>query len=160
MNSNSISSKRGFHSIEGSITTETKLANIMRRLEAIETKEPVSINQVRPTPSVGCTYYQAMNHVFEECPFFLTHQTLPEHMNAAFSKPANNLYSSTYNPGLRNHANFLWGPNNNDQIRPKFSNNFQQSPYQQNFPNQSPPPSFQNSHMERRLSCWPKGLPP
>jgi len=93
-----------------------------------------------------------MNHVFEECPVFLAHQTLPEHMNAAFTRPANNPYSSTYIPGWRNHPNFSWGPNNNDQIKPKFSNNFQQFPYQQNFPNQSPPPSFQNSHMETRLS--------
>ena len=124
----------------------------MRRLEALEIKEPVSVNQVSPTPSAGCTYCQAMNHVFEKCPVFLAHQTLPEHMNATFTRPANNLYSSTYNPGLRNHPNFLWGLNNNDQTRPKFSNNFQQSPYQQNFLNQSPPPSFQNSHMEKRLS--------
>ena len=93
-----------------------------------------------------------MNHVFEECPVFLAHQMLPEHINVAFTRPVNNPYSSTYNLDWRNHPNFSWGPNKNDQIRPKFSNNFQQSPYQQNFSNQSPPPSFQNTHMEIRLS--------
>ena len=127
----------------------------MRRLEALETKEPVSVNQVSLTPSAGCTYCQDMNHVFEECPVFIAHQTLPEHMSAAFTRPANNPYSPTYNLGWRNHPNFSWSPNNNDQTRPKFSNNFQQSPYQQNFPNQSPL-SFQNSHMELRLSNMEK----
>ena len=53
---------------------------------------------------------------------------------------------------LEKSPKFLRGPKNNDQAKPKFSNNFQQSPYQQNFLNQSPPPSFQNSHMEIRLS--------
>ena len=73
-------------------------------------------------------------------------------MSAAFTRPANNPYSPTYNPGWRNHPNFSWGPSNNDQTRPKFSNNFQNPPYQQNFPSQNPPHSFQNSQMETRLS--------
>ena len=78
----------------------------MRRLEALETKEPVSVNQVSSTSSAGCTYCQDMNHVFEECPVFFAHQSLPEHMSAAFTRPANNPYSPTYNPGWRNHPNF------------------------------------------------------
>jgi len=57
--------KGGVHSIEANIATEAKLATVMRRLEALETKEPVPVNQVSPTPSTGCTYCQAMNHVFK-----------------------------------------------------------------------------------------------
>ena len=64
------SSKGDAHSIKVNIDIEAKLAVVMQRLEALEIKEPVSVNQVSPTPSTGCTYYQAMNHVFEECPFF------------------------------------------------------------------------------------------
>ena len=60
----------------------------MRRLEALEIKEPVSMNQVSPTPSASCTYCQDMNHVFEECPVFIAQQSLPEHMSAAFTRPA------------------------------------------------------------------------
>ena len=86
-----------FH-CEANIATETKLAVVMRKLEALETKEPVSMNQVSPTPSAGCTYCQDMNHVFEECPIFIAHQTLPEHMSAAFTRPANNPYSSLIIP--------------------------------------------------------------
>ena len=145
------SSKGGIHSIEANIATDAKLAAVMRRLEALETKEPVSVNQVSPTSSAGCTYCQDRNHVFEECPVFIAHQCLPEHTSAAFTRPANNPpannpYSPTYNPGWRNHPNLSWGQSNNDQTRPKFSNNFQNPPYQ------NPPPSFQYSQMETRLS--------
>ena len=45
---NLISSKRGLHLIENFIATEAKFANIMRRLEAIETKGSVSVSQVNP----------------------------------------------------------------------------------------------------------------
>ena len=67
-----ISSKGDLHSIESSITNEAKLANLARRLEALKTKEPSPVNQVSPNqfPTPGCTYCQAMNHMFEECPVF------------------------------------------------------------------------------------------
>ena len=106
----------------------------MRRLEAIEIKDSAFLNQVSPTPSAGCTYCQVMNYVFEECPVFMAHQILPENMNAAFSKPINNLYSHTYNPGWRNHLNFSWAQNTNDYPKPNFFNNFQPSYYNTIFP--------------------------
>ena len=72
----------------------------MRSLDALEIKKSVMVNQVSPTQSTstGCTYYQVMNHVFEECPVFLAHQVLPEYMNVAFARPNNNPYLQTYNP--------------------------------------------------------------
>ena len=109
-NLNSISSKGGLHSIESSIANEAKLANLERRLEVLKTKEPSQVNQVSPNqfPTPGCTYRQAMNHVFEECPVFQAQQQYHEPMNAAFSRPNNNPYAPTYNPGWRNHPNFSW----------------------------------------------------
>jgi len=97
----------------------------MRRLEAIEFRNPVSVNQVGPTSPAGYTYCQAMNHVFEECPVFMAHQILPKHTNATLSRPTNNPYSSTYNPGWRNHPNFSWAQKTNDylgSISPKIFN--------------------------------------
>ena len=41
---NPISSKRGLHSIEDSIATEAKFANLMRRLKAIEIKGSVPVS--------------------------------------------------------------------------------------------------------------------
>jgi len=54
---NSISSKRGLHSIKTSITYEAKFDGITQRLEALETKDPILVNQVSPTrpPTAGCT---------------------------------------------------------------------------------------------------------
>ena len=63
-NPNSIPSKRGLHSIEDSIITEAKLDNVMQRLEAIELRNPVYVNQVNQTSPAGCTYCQVMNHMF------------------------------------------------------------------------------------------------
>jgi len=60
-NPHSVSSKKGLHSIEESIGNEAKLANVMWMLVALETKDPILVNQVSPTPSAGCTYCQAMN---------------------------------------------------------------------------------------------------
>ena len=47
-NTNPISSKGGPHSIESSITAETKISSLMRRMEALKTKEPVPVNQISP----------------------------------------------------------------------------------------------------------------
>ena len=124
-NPHSVSSKKGLHSIEESIGNEAKLANVMRRLEALKTKDPVFVNQVGSTPSAGCIYCQVMNHVFEEYPLFMAHQMLPEYMNTIFSRPTNNPYSHTYNSDWRNHPNFSWPQNTNDYSRPNFSNIFQ-----------------------------------
>ena len=106
-NSNSISSKEGLHLIESFITNEAKLASLERRLDALKTKEQSPIKQVSPNqfPTPGCTYCQVMNHVFEKCPVFQAQQQYHEPMNAAFSRPNNNPYALTYNPGLRNHPN-------------------------------------------------------
>ena len=62
------------------------MANLARRLEALETKKPSPVNQVSPNqfPTPGCTYCQVMNHVFEECPMFQAQQQYHEPMNAAF----------------------------------------------------------------------------
>jgi len=70
---NPISSKGGLHSIKSSIAVEAKIASRMRRLEALKTKEPAPVNQVSPSQvsTPGCTYFQVMNHVFEECAIFL-----------------------------------------------------------------------------------------
>ena len=108
MNSNSISSKGGLHSIESFKANEAKLANLARRLKVLETKEPSSVNQLSPNqfPTPGCTYCQAMNNVFEECPVLNTQQMYPEPINAAFSRPQNDSYAQTYNHGWRNHPNF------------------------------------------------------
>jgi len=71
-NTNPISWKRGLHIIKSSIADAAKISSLMRRMEAFETNEPVQVNQVSPNQfsTLGCTYHQAMNYVFEEIPIF------------------------------------------------------------------------------------------
>ena len=66
-NLQSIASRGGFLSLESSITTEAKIATLMRRIEPLETKESANVNQINPPPihNPGCSYFQAPNHVFE-----------------------------------------------------------------------------------------------
>ena len=75
-NSNPVSSKGGLYSIESSITAEVRIANLARRLKDLETKEPISGNQIGSnqfsTPSY--IYCQAINHALEECPMFQAQQ--------------------------------------------------------------------------------------
>jgi len=104
-----IASKGGLISLESFIAAKAKIATLMRRIEALETKEPANVNQINPPPihNPDCSYCQAPNHVFKECPIFQTHQVLPEHIDAAYSRSQHIPYSQTYNHGWRNHPNFL-----------------------------------------------------
>ena len=70
----------------------------MRKLEALETTEPVPVNQISPNQFLtpGCTYCQVINHVFEECPIFHAQQICPELMNAASARLNNNLITHIY----------------------------------------------------------------
>jgi len=94
-NSQSIASKRGLLSLELTTTVEAKIATLMRRIEALEIKEPANVNQINPPPihNPGYSYCQAPNHIFEECPVFQTQQAPLEHMNAACSRSQHNPYS-------------------------------------------------------------------
>ena len=64
--------RTGMHLIESSIAVEAKITQLMRRLELLEAREPNSVNQVNPTQVInpGCTYCQALTHLFEECPVY------------------------------------------------------------------------------------------
>ncbi|XP_048228978.1 uncharacterized protein LOC125369805 [Ricinus communis] len=64
----------------------------------------------------------------------------------------NNPYSSTYNPGWRNHSNFSWR-NNNAQGPPGFQRLHQQPPQQQQQarPSELPPPAEKKSNLEELM---------
>ena len=46
-NSQSIASRGGLLSLESSIVAEAKITTLMRRIEALETKEPANVNQIK-----------------------------------------------------------------------------------------------------------------
>ena len=76
---NPTTSKTGIHSIESSIAAETKITQLMKRIELLKAREPTAVNQVNPPPVInpGCTYCHALNHLFKECPVYQAH---PENM--------------------------------------------------------------------------------
>jgi hypothetical protein len=59
--------KSGMHTIENSIAAEAKIVVLMRRLEALEVKEPAT-SQTQQIQSPTCNHCQASNHILEECP--------------------------------------------------------------------------------------------
>ena len=98
--------KNGMHTLENSIAAEAKMTVVMRRLDALEIKEP-DTNQVKQISSPTCNHCQASTHILEECPllaFFFNNQ---EQINDVFQRQ-NNPWGSTYNPGWKNHPNFSW----------------------------------------------------
>ena len=68
-NSQSIAFSGGLLSIESLVVAEAKIATLMRRIEALETKEKelsianqINLSQIH---NPGCMYCQVPNHVFE-----------------------------------------------------------------------------------------------
>ena len=93
-NSQSIASRGGLLSLELSITAEAKIAILIEENRGSRKKRASQCqpNQPPPIHNPGCSYCQASNHVFEECPVFHTQQVPPEHLNAAYSRPPHNSY--------------------------------------------------------------------
>jgi len=102
--------QRGLHLIQDSIATEAKLANIMRRLEVLETKDLISINQFSPTPSAGCTYCQGMNHVFEECPRVHGSSNVARTYECSILKAQQQCIFTHVQSQLEKSSKFLMGP--------------------------------------------------
>ena len=61
------------------------------------------------TQSEPCSFCSSTMHQVNNCPTAVNYTNISnEQVNAAFSRPGNDPYSNTYNPGWRNHPNFLW----------------------------------------------------
>ena len=130
---------------------QAKIANLTRKLEAIELKKVNEVTIVPKVPSVPMGFGVDESCIICDDP---THSTinypnLPqvkgaiqiEQANALNyqRKPFNSQYSETYNPGLSKHPNFSW-KNEGGQIH--FPNNQGQNFQNEGFSNQAP--KFQN----------------
>ena len=120
---------KGVHVVGNSIATEAKLATLTRRLEALETNKVSS--QV-----FLCANCNSPTHLIENCPEI-------EQANAMFqSRVRNDPYSSTYNPGWKNHPNFSWNQGQYNQYNQNSQPAFQKpnpGPYPTQNPNSYPP---------------------
>ena len=141
----------GIHHLRENDDLQAKIANLTRKLEAIELKKVNEVTSVPQVPSVPmvhrveepCIICDDPTHSTINCP------NLPqvkgaiqiEQANALNyqRKPFNSPYSETYNPGRGKHPNFSWrnegGPHN-------LPNN--QGPNYQNQGFSNPAPPFQN----------------
>ena len=141
----------GIHHLKENDELQAKIANLTRKLEAIEIKKVNEVTSVPQVPSVPirprveepCIICDDPTHSTINCP------NLPqvkgaiqiEQANALNyqRKPFNSPYSETYNPGWGKHPNFSWrnegGPHN-------LPNN--QGPHYQNQGYANSVPPFQN----------------
>ena len=147
----STSAGGGIHHLRENDELQAKIANLTRKLEAIEMKKVNEVTSVPQLPSVptgprveeSCIICDDPTHSTINCP------NLPqvkgaiqiEQANALNyqRKPFNSPYSETYNPGWGKNPNFSWRNEGGPHNLPK-----NQGPHYQNqgFPNSIPP--FQN----------------
>ncbi|XP_027062791.1 uncharacterized protein [Coffea arabica] len=96
-----------------------------------------------------CGVYAVLGHSTEMCP--LVQEENAEQMNMAGHTPAPRRqydpYSSTYNPGWRDHPNLSYGGNKPSN----FMSNRQQGHQQQYQPRPSPPPSNSSPSLEEMM---------
>jgi hypothetical protein len=108
-----------------------------------------------------CSFCSSTTHQVNNCPTAVNYTDVSnEQVNAAFSRPGNDPYSNTYNPGWRNHPNFSWksqnaensapGPHNQAQSnrQPYNSSSTYQPPHKQY---QAAPPPRSDSNFEDRM---------
>jgi hypothetical protein len=66
-----------------------------------------------------CSFCSSTMHQVNNCPTIVNYTDASnEQVNAAFSRPGNDPYSNTYNPGWRNHPNFSWKSPNTENSAP------------------------------------------
>ena len=106
-------------------------------LKARDNKTLHAANQIEPS----CFVCKGLDHLPQECPTFAEMKgAYDEQCNAlgVYRKPYSP-YSETYNPGWRNHPNFSWKNENQQQNPPPQPRNFNAPQYH------NPPPQPRNS---------------
>jgi hypothetical protein len=113
---------------------------------------------IQPEP---CSFCSSTTHQVNNCPTAVNYTDVSnEQVNATFSRPGNDPYSNTYNPGWRNHPNFSWKSQNaeNSTLRPHNPAQSNRQPYNSSSIYQPPhkqyqaaPPPRSDSNFEDRM---------
>jgi hypothetical protein len=101
-----------------------------------------------------CSLCSSTMHQVNNCPTVGNYTDVSnEQVNAAFSRPGNDPYSNTYNPGWRNHPNFSWKSPNAENSTTGQYNQAQSSrqPYQPSSTYQPPQQQYQATPPPPRL---------
>ena len=101
-----------------------------REVETLKSKLPQKVNSIASQEIFEiCEICWVMGHVTKECPTLPAfREMLHDQANFVnqFKKPST--FSETYNPGWRNHPNFSWRNNTNNNVPQQKSNSFYYSP--------------------------------
>jgi hypothetical protein len=74
-----------------------------------------------PTPHEPCSYYYSPYHHVKDCPIAGQFSNYSyEHMSKQFSRPRNEPYCNSYNPGWSNQSNILWQAQAPENYAPQF----------------------------------------
>jgi uncharacterized coiled-coil protein SlyX len=134
---------------------------ITKKLDQLMTGFALNAAHINTQPE-PCSFCSSTMHQVNNCPSAVNYTDIStEQVNAAFSRPGNDPYSNTYNPGWRSHPNFSWkgqnaenstsGPHNQAQSnrQPYNSSPTYQPPHKQY---QATPPQRAESTDERILN--------
>ncbi|KAH9656597.1 hypothetical protein KPL70_022740 [Citrus sinensis] len=114
------------HNVDALTTLSAQVTSLTNIVKAMTTA-PASVNLVA---EVSCVYY-GEEHLFDNCP---GNPSLVNCVGSFNRHNQDNPYSSTYNPGWRQHPNFSWSYQNQTTAAPSGQNRPAQPPefYQQN----------------------------
>jgi hypothetical protein len=108
-----------------------------------------------PTPHGPCSYCYSPYHHVKDC---LTAGQFSnysyEHMNTQFSRPRNDPYSDSYDPGWSNQSNILWQSQAPENYAPHFDELYHQSYMQFNDQVAYPPSNYHPPHQKWQASPY------
>ncbi|XP_062166979.1 uncharacterized protein LOC133873272 [Alnus glutinosa] len=96
--------------VSHSLDVTTKVDALSRKLDQIMAAgfAPTTVSHI-PPPQEVCSFCSNPSHQAKDCSVLGQFSEVPhEQVNAAISRPVNDPYSHSYNPGWRNHPNFSW----------------------------------------------------
>jgi hypothetical protein len=87
----------------------TKVDALSRKLDQLMAAGFAPTTSQPQVPHEPCSFCSSPAHHANDCPIIGQFSEMNnEQVNAAFSRPGNDPYSNSYNPGWRNHPNFSW----------------------------------------------------
>jgi hypothetical protein len=101
--------------VNHSLYVTTKVDALSRKLDQIMAAgfAPTIVSHI-PPPQEVCSFCSNPSHQAKDCFIIGQFSEVPhEQVNAVISRPVNDPYYHSYNPGWRNHPNFSWQPPRN-----------------------------------------------
>jgi hypothetical protein len=127
--------------VSHSLDVTTKVDALSRKLDQIMATgfAPTTVSHI-PPPQEVCSFCSNPSHQAKDCSVIGQFSEVPhEQVNAAISRPVNDPYSHSYNPGWRNHSNFSWRPPGNPEPPIGVHNQAHPLPHNQSYnPNYRP----------------------